>query len=141
MLLSCAAKKEDTLTHLGAENQIQTEAIALTQAISMEKTGELMKITGLVSSVCQKKGCWMILKDGEQEVRVKFTPYELQMPKDLAGTQVIVEGKLLKRLVPESELRHYAEDAGKSKDEIEMIIGDQEILELEVFAVDIPKKS
>lgn len=140
LIASCSGKSDAEFTHLGAENQISAEALPLAQAISMDKTNELMKVTAIVTQVCQKKGCWMILKDGDKEVRVKFSPYELQMPKDLAGSHVIVEGKFLKRLVPEAELKHYAEDAGKSKEEIELIVGDQDMLELEVVSVDIPKK-
>ena len=43
------------------------------------------------------------------------------MPKDIAGREVIVNGKAFVNEVSVEELRHYAEDAGKSEEEIAQI--------------------
>lgn len=43
------------------------------------------------------------------------------MPKDIKGRKVIMEGYAYKLVTPVEELRHYAEDEGKSKEEIEAI--------------------
>lgn len=77
------------------------------------------KVTGTVESVCQAKGCWMKLKmDNGETMRVTFKDYGFFVPKDIAGKTVVVEGLAQKKTTPVSELRHYAEDAGKSKAEI-----------------------
>ena len=52
---------------------------------------------------------------------VKFYDYGFFVPKDISGKEVIVEGKAFKEVTPFDELRHYAEDAGKSADEIAAI--------------------
>lgn len=80
------------------------------------------KMTATVNEVCQAKGCWMTLnlEDGN-EVMVKFKDYGFFMPKDIAGKEVIVNGKAFVNEVPVDELRHYAEDAGKTKEEIAQI--------------------
>ncbi len=88
------------------------------------KTGDTLdtKITAKVLDVCQAKGCWMILDLGnEQTARVKFKDYGFFMPKDITGKEVIVNGKAFVKEMPVDELRHYAEDAGKSKEEIAAI--------------------
>ena len=80
------------------------------------------KMIGKVDEVCQSKGCWMKinLEDGEQ-VMVKFKDYGFFMPKDIAGKEVVLNGMAYVNEVPVDELRHYAEDAGKSADEIAAI--------------------
>jgi len=80
------------------------------------------KITAKVLSVCQAKGCWMTLNlDSGSEVMVKFKDYGFFMPKDIAGKEVIVNGKAYINEVSVDELRHYAEDAGKTAEEIAAI--------------------
>ena len=52
---------------------------------------------------------------------VKFKDYGFFMPKDISGREVVMHGKAFFRVTPVEELRHYAEDAGKSADEIAQI--------------------
>jgi hypothetical protein len=83
-----------------------------------------LKVTGKVSEVCQKKGCWMTLvsdQPGQPEMRVTFKDYAFFMPKDLSGKRVVVDGFAYVETTPVDVLRHYAEDAGKSKAEIAAI--------------------
>lgn len=53
---------------------------------------------------------------------VKFKDYAYFMPKDLPGGQVVMKGKAYIEETSVDELRHYAEDDGKSPDEIAKII-------------------
>lgn len=80
----------------------------------------LLTVKGKVNDVCQKKGCWMTI-DGEEEVMVKFKDYGFFMPLDIAGREVIMHGKAYYQTTTVDELRHYAEDAGKSAEEIAAI--------------------
>lgn len=79
-----------------------------------------LTVRGKVNEVCQAKGCWMTI-DGEDEVMVKFKDYGFFMPLDIAGREVIMHGKAYYQTTPVDELRHYAEDAGKSAEEIAAI--------------------
>ncbi|WP_247233726.1 DUF4920 domain-containing protein [Telluribacter sp. SYSU D00476] len=99
---------------------------AVTAAALPEKMGTKdalkTKVTGTVESVCQAKGCWMKVKmDNGETMRVTFKDYGFFVPKDIAGKTVVFEGEAKKNVTPVSELRHYAEDAGKSKEEIAKI--------------------
>lgn len=79
------------------------------------------KVKAEIIEVCSKKGCWMTLDmDDEKEVMVKFKDYGFFMPLDAKG-EVIISGKAFVAETPVDELKHYAEDAGKSKEEIEAI--------------------
>ena len=79
-------------------------------------------VMATVNEVCQAKGCWMTLDNtGGKEMMVRFKDYGFFVPKDIGGREVIIEGQAYSTVVPVEELRHYAEDAGKSKEEIEKI--------------------
>ena len=83
-----------------------------------------VQVQGTVESVCQAKGCWMNIVSTETEnaeMMVKFKDYGFIMHKDIAGRQVIMNGVVYYETTPVDELRHYAEDAGKSEEEIAAI--------------------
>jgi len=80
------------------------------------------KIQGTVESVCKVKGCWMKVKTADgQTMRVTFRDYGFFVPKDIAGKQVVFEGTAQQTTTSIADLKHYAEDAGKSKAEIAKI--------------------
>lgn len=76
-----------------------------------------------VQEVCQKKGCWMRLDLGEDSPGsfVKFKDYDFFVPMDAASAEVIVKGVAYKAETSLAELKHYAQDAGKSEEEIAAI--------------------
>lgn len=81
------------------------------------------KFSGKVLDVCQSKGCWMKLElsDGK-EAMVKFKDYGFFMPKDIKGREVIVNGQAFVESMSVDDQRHFAEDGGKSKEEIAAIV-------------------
>ncbi len=80
------------------------------------------KIKGTVISVCEKKGCWMKLAQADGEgIMIKFKDYKFFMPKDIVGKDVVLDGVAKKTVTDIATQRHYAEDAGKTKEEIEKI--------------------
>ena len=91
-----------------------------------------VKVMGKVEEVCQAKGCWMnIVSDNDPEAGamfVKFKDYGFFMPKDIAGKTVVMEGKAYWEVTPVEDLRHFAEDAGKSEEEIAAITEPKEEL-------------
>lgn len=79
-------------------------------------------LQGTVNSVCQAMGCWMTIAAGDgEEMMVKFKDYGFFMPKDISGREVVMHGMAYYQITPVDELRHYAEDAGKSPEEIAAI--------------------
>jgi len=81
-----------------------------------------MKVKGKVLEVCQSKGCWMTIDMGDEDImRVKFKDYGFFVPKDAAGKTAVMEGVVEKKIVSVDELKHLAEDAGKSEAEVAKI--------------------
>lgn len=112
--------------HFGEEVD-EAGAIGLSDLMAQLEEADSLntKVKATVESVCQAKGCWMNLAVGEgesrQEIFVQFEDYGFFVPKDIAGREVVIEGLAYESLTSVDELRHYAEDEGKSAEEIEAI--------------------
>lgn len=87
-----------------------------------DKTKADMKVSGEVVTVCKKKGCFMTLKLTNGETMfVNFKDYAFFMPKDIAGKKVVIDGFAERKTTSVEDLKHYAEDAKKSAEEIAKI--------------------
>jgi hypothetical protein len=81
-----------------------------------------VKIIAKVLDVCPKKGCWMSLEMPDKTtVFVKMKDYAFFVPLEMIGKTVVIDGEAKKIETSVAELKHYAEDAKKSKEEIEAI--------------------
>lgn len=96
-----------------------------------------LKFESSISDLCSKKGCWMKLPagQGEETIMVNFKDYGFFMPLDAKGKEVIVEGKAFVKETSVDELRHYAEDAGESEEEIAKITEPKRTLSFEASGV------
>lgn len=138
VLFVCNAQDVTDLTAKTGKPQSFGKEIAQDGAVSLAEMKAKMngmdslqvKVKGKVTAVCQMKGCWMTLTDDNfpEEMMVRFEDYGFFMPKTIAGRTVIAEGVVYKTLTSVEELRHYAEDAGKPKKEIEAITEPKEEL-------------
>ncbi len=67
---------------------------------------EPVLVRGRLAEVCQRKGCWTLLQDGEASVRVRFVDYGFFLPTDAAGAQAWVQGVVTVRTLSEADARH-----------------------------------
>jgi len=84
------------------------------------KSKEIL-IEGVVSKVCEAKGCWMVLKGANDSIRVTFKDYGFFVPKDIDEKAVQAQGVLSEAVMNISEARHFAKDAGQSDAEVQHI--------------------
>ena len=95
-----------------------------------------VKFASEIKEVCAAKGCWMKLPlTAEKEVMVRFKDYGFFMPLDSQGKEVVLEGKAFVQTTSVAELRHYAKDAGKSKEEIAAITNSKKEFSFEANGV------
>lgn len=98
--------------------------VSLTQLVSELQVNDEFegKVVGEIKEVCAKKGCWMTIDlPNGQTMRVTFKDYGFFVPLNSQGYPVVIEGVASKKVTDVATLRHFAEDAGKSKEEIEAI--------------------
>ena len=145
-------KPVEIITKDGTKAQSFGEKITMQGAVAyddllskMDSQDSLaIKVKGNVSAVCQAKGCWMNIvsqQPNQPEMFVKFKDYGFFMPKDIAGRDVILEGYAFREVTSIEELKHYAEDEGKSKEEIDAITEPVEELKFMASGVLLLEKS
>jgi len=139
VIASCKAQKGEYTSFgekITANNVQKPEALAEQYKSMKEGDSVNYKLMAKVDEVCQAKGCWMTLdlEDGNQ-VTVKFKDYGFFVPKDISGKEVIVKGKAFIDEVSVEELQHYAEDAGKSEEDIAQITSPKKVYSFEAEGV------
>ncbi len=127
LLISCKSVETNETGTYGAGVADPASAVSFADVFTQLDSADSLNVTmkGKVESVCQTKGCWMNLVDPsgttEGEIFVQFYDYGFFMPKDLSGSEVIVEGNAYTQETSVEELKHYAEDEGQSEEEIAAI--------------------
>jgi len=92
------------------------------KAMMGNDTSLVCKVSGKIEAVCQKKGCWMELKNADgSSIRVTFKDYGFFMPLDCAGKTAIVDGIAKVDVTTIDDLKEYAKDDGKKQEEINAI--------------------
>lgn len=118
-----------------------SNALTVSQAVQEATTeGKVVTVRGKIAEVCANMGCWMTVTDGKEVVRVRFTESDAcadgyYVPRNAAGHDVILVGKIMPMEISEAVARHYAEEGGKPQTEIEKIVGPQK--QMTVFATGV----
>ena len=93
-------------------------------------------VKGEVKQVCKSEGCWLRLEDGSKDgIMVKMKDHKFFVPKDIDGKTVYVSGVAKKTVTSVEMQRHYAEDAGKSKAEIDAIVAPKVEIKMDAVGV------
>lgn len=127
-VILCTCGRAQETTKAGFGDDFQTDAIVPAQELLANYDQRALTdtvtttLSGTVNEVCQKKGCWMtVAVDDGTEMMVKFKDYGFFVPMDIGGREIVMHGQAYYQVTPVDELRHYAEDAGKSAEEVAKI--------------------
>lgn len=96
------------------------------------------QIKGKVAEVCKAEGCWIRLQKADgTTMMVRAKDHAFLMPENIVGKTVLVEGSATVKETSEEMRKHYAEDAGKSKEEIAKIEGSEKSVEFAAKGVKV----
>jgi hypothetical protein len=131
-LTGCAAKENtEGFNTYGGKPEV-SHVMSVSQLVkSAETLGEKrVCVKGDITEVCARMGCWMMVVEGDKEVRVRFTESAscangFFVPRNAAGHKVYMNGVVKYREISEEDRRHYAQDEGASQEEIEKIVGSE----------------
>ncbi|MEO7210295.1 MAG: DUF4920 domain-containing protein [Chitinophagaceae bacterium] len=95
----------------------------MTTAIQSKTDDKKMEVTvkGIVVDVCTREGCWLKIKSADGSMMIKMKDHAFLVPLAINGQEIIIHGIAEQKTTSVEMLRHYAEDAGKSADEIKKI--------------------
>lgn len=126
LLASCSNSKEVTTDAKSDYGPVKVEEKNAVSVASMlndfsSKKGQETEYTfqAPLNQVCAKAGCWVNVDKGNGETfMVRFKDH-FTIPTDTeVGTQAIMHGVAYQDTVSVADLRHFAEDAGESEEEI-----------------------
>jgi len=84
--------------------------------------GQTVRVEGLVTGVCEKRGCWMSLASDQEfeELRIKVDDGVIVFPMEAKGRRAVAEGTFSKiEMTMEQTLayaKHHAEEHGEEFD-------------------------
>jgi hypothetical protein len=115
-----AQRQQAPLPPLGAPAGSFGAGVTLGEATPLERIvadpkaveGRELRVDARIVEVCTRKGCWMVVTDGERQVRVRFKDYGFFVPRDAGGRRVIVQGQAMVEEISEELARHHAEESG-----------------------------
>jgi hypothetical protein len=80
-----------------------------------------VKVKGKVVEVCKAEGCWLRMETASGTMLIKMKNHGFLVPLSLNGKTIIAEGTASMKETSVDMLKHYAEDAGKSAEDIAKI--------------------
>lgn len=81
-----------------------------------------IKVIGKVTEVCKAEGCWVRVETKGGSMLVKMKDHAFLVPVALEGKTIVADGVATFKETSVEQLRHFAEDAGKSQKEIDQIV-------------------
>ncbi len=109
-------------------------------AFDAKKGEQTFTFLAPIDEVCSKAGCWINVDKGNGETfMVRFKDHFTIPPKTKIGTQAYLHGIAYMDTISVELLRHFAEDAGKSKEEIEKITQPEFELNFEADGITLVK--
>jgi hypothetical protein len=54
--------------------------------------GKRVRLRGTVTDVCKNSGCWLVVSDGERQIKITIKNHAFAVPTDIQGERVVVEG-------------------------------------------------
>lgn len=120
--------------HYGLEKIASGESAVALASMDCSSNDPIV-VSAVIEDVCTVKGCWMNIRDGERTARVRFKDYAFFVPRNASGRRVVVIGRGEMTLLDVAWARHLAEEAGKSRAEIEAITAPVPTFEIEATAV------
>ena len=87
----------------------------LADVLANAEDGRTVRLEGKIAAVCKRKGCWMELRQGDRSIHVTFEDYSFFVPKDSAGQDAVIEGKVVVKPPKPDEIDHLkSEGAGEA---------------------------
>ncbi len=92
----------------------------LSNFLAAKESAEV-KVKGKVVEVCKAEGCWIRMQTAAGSMLIKMKDHSFTVPLAINGKTIVAGGTATFKETTVEMLRHYAEDAGKSKAEIEAV--------------------
>jgi hypothetical protein len=115
-LIATAASAGEIISR-GAAISRDAKAVPLAKVLESPDayTKDAVVVEGLITTACERKGCWMQLASGEGKpaVRVTFKDYAFFVPLDAKGMKARAEGVTTVKKLSKRDADHLEEEGAK----------------------------
>ncbi len=105
----------DGVVRRGAPLTASLEATPVSVAVhkAKELDGKKVKLTGTVSDVCSKRGCWFVVQGDKPEdhIRISTRAHDIFVPHSAVGMKAVVEGTLSTKVLDDKTAAHLASES------------------------------
>ncbi|WP_417763315.1 DUF4920 domain-containing protein [Shewanella sp.] len=114
---SVVSVNAEPLTFGTAVEADKLTAVSTILATPNDYVGKQVTIKGVVTNVCEKRGCWMTVKSDQrfQELFIKVRDGDMVFPMSARGSEAIVTGKLSAVPLSLEQSRAYLADEAKKQ--------------------------
>jgi hypothetical protein len=103
----------------GEETAVSADLLAAN--LTKEGQSKEIVVKGKIKEVCKAEGCWVRMETKEGSFLIKMKDHAFLVPVAMEGRTVVVGGTATFKETSVDQLRHFAEDAGKTAEEIAKI--------------------
>lgn len=131
LIASCNNEKKENVNTIQLGKSYGPQVVDTSKAVSVEemlsefegKSGDVQfTFIAPIEEVCSKAGCWISVDKGNGETfMVRFKDHFTIPVKTEIGTRAFISGVAYRDTISVEMLQHFAEDAGKSQEEIDKI--------------------
>lgn len=94
-----------------------SELVTVLLADPKPHVGKTVRVSGEVTTVCQKAGCWLVLRGDEGDtLRVTMKEHGFAVAKDIAGRTAHVEGEVIEHAVDPETVAHFKSETEANGD-------------------------
>ena len=119
IMMACAQQEQKVDEQTFGAEITMTQSVTLAEIYmnSAEYEGKEILVEGEITEVCQKKGCWLKMTDGKNELTVKFKDYGFFVPKDAANSHVTIQGVFETKADEHIEKETHEQNEGEHQEE------------------------
>ena len=107
-----SAKYTDYGSSFKVSEKIEAKSLLNDPFPFVDKT---IRVSGTVTQICQKMGCWLVIADGEKSMRITTKDHAFFVKKDAAGAKCEIEGIVKSEKKNKEKIDHYASETTKGK--------------------------
>ena len=116
---SCAATNGSLPNGLHIGESIEKRTVLPFVAVRSDPSRHLeqtLLVEATIGAVCQSKGCWMQVGDGDQTAMVRWEAGcdgKYAFPKDAMGERVLIQGSFYPKTISPEDAEHLQEEFGR----------------------------
>jgi hypothetical protein len=91
---------------------LEATPVSIAVGSAKELDGKKVKLTGKVSDVCTKMGCWFVVQGDKPEdtIRISTKAHDIFVPRSAVGMTATVEGTLAVKMLDAKTAQHFEDE-------------------------------